>query len=217
VISNAVILIIAIFGLLLLILSCQRLFRARFLAAGGSAFTGSLLLAVAALLFVVSLNLRTYAQLTLERPVAEIVFEQRGPQTFNATLTQMPDGEIQMFVLSGDEWQLDARVLKWKGWANLFGLDAQYRLERVSGRYRDITQERTAERTVYPLAENPGLDLWQLTLDKPARLPFVDAVYGNAAYMPMSDGARYEVTISQTGLIARPVNAAAQQAAGTWK
>lgn len=216
-ISNAVILIIAIFGLLLLILACQRLFRARFLAAGGSAFTGSLLLAIAALLFVVSLNLRTYAQLTLERPVAEIVFEQRGPQTFNATLTQMPNGEIQMFVLSGDEWQLDARVLKWKGWANLFGLDAQYRLERVSGRYRDITQERTAERTVYPLAENPGVDLWQLTLDKPDRLPFVDAVYGNAAYMPMSDGARYEVTISQTGLVARPVNAAAQQAAGSWK
>lgn len=216
-ISDAVILIIAIFGLLLLMLSCQRLFRARFLAAGGSALTGSLLLAIAALLFVVSLNMHTYARLTHERPVAEIVFEQRGPQTFNATLTQVPNGEIQMFVLTGDEWQLDARVLKWKGWANLFGLDAQYRLERVSGRYRNIEQERTAERTVYALAENPGLDLWQLTLDKPDRLPFVDAIYGNAAYMPMSDGARYEVSITQTGLIARPVNAAAQQAAGSWK
>lgn len=216
-ISDAVILIIAIFGLLLLILACQRLFRARFLAAGGSAMMGSLLLAVAALLFVVSLNMHTYARLTHERPVAEIVFEQRGEQTFNATLTQVPNGEIQMFVLSGDEWQLDARVLKWKGWANLFGLDAQYRLERVSGRYRNIDQERTDERTVYALAENPGLDLWQMTLDKPDRLPFVDAVYGNAAYMPMSDGARYEVSITQTGLIARPVNAAAQQAAGSWK
>jgi hypothetical protein len=217
VISDAVILIIAIFGLLLLILACQRLFRARFLAAGGSAVMGALLLAVAALLFVVSLNLHTYARLTHERPVAEIVFEQRGPQTFNATLTQVPDGEIQMFVLSGDEWQLDARVLKWKGWANLFGLDAQYRLERVSGRYRNIEQERSDERTVYALAENPGMDLWQMTLDKPDRLPFVDAVYGNAAYMPMSDGARYEVSITQTGLIARPVNAAAQQAAGSWQ
>ncbi len=142
-ISDAVILIIAIFGLLLLILACQRLFRARFLAAGGSAMMGSLLLAVAAMLFVVSLNLHTYARLTHERPVAEIVFEQRGEQTFNATLTQVPNGEIQMFVLSGDEWQLDARVLKWKGWANLFGLDAQYRLERVSGRYRNIDQERS--------------------------------------------------------------------------
>lgn len=216
-ISDAVILVIAIFGTLLLILACQRLFRARFLAAGGSALMGSLLLAVAALLFVVSLNLHTYARLTLERPVAEIVFEQRGPQTFNATLTQVPNGEIKMFVLNGDEWQLDARVLKWKGWANLFGLDAQYRLERISGRYRNIDQERTAERSVYPLAEDRGLDLWQMTLDNPARMPFVDAVYGNAAYMPMSDGARYEVTISQTGLIARPVNAAAQQAAGSWK
>ncbi|MBM0107052.1 hypothetical protein JM946_20135 [Steroidobacter sp. S1-65] len=216
-ISDAVILVIAIFGLLLLILACQRLFRARLLAASGAGLTGALLLAVAALLFVVSLNLHTYARLTHERPVAEIVFQQRGPQSFNATLTQVPNGEIQMFVLSGDEWQLDARVLKWKGWANLFGLDAQYRLERVSGRYRNIDQERSAERTVYPLAENPGLDLWQLTLDHPSRLPFVDAVYGNAAYMPMSDGARYEVSITQSGLIARPVNAAAQQAAGSWR
>ncbi len=216
-ISDAVILIIAIFGLLLLILACQRLLRARFLAAGGSAVVGTLLLAVAALLFVVSLNLHTYARLTHERPVAEIVFEQRGPQIFNATLSQVPSGEIQMFVLQGDEWQLDARVLKWKGWANLVGLDAQYRLERVSGRYRDIEQERTGERTVYALAENPGLDLWKLTLDRPTLLPFVDAVYGNAAYMPMIDGARYEVSITQTGLIARPSNTAAQQAAGSWK
>lgn len=216
-ISDAVILVIAIFGLLLLILACQRLFRARLLAACGAGVTGALLLSVAAFLFVVSLNLHTYARLTHERPVAEIVFQQRGPKSFNATLTQVPNGEIQMFVLSGDEWQLDARVLKWKGWANLFGLDAQYRLERVSGRYRNIDQERSAERTVYPLAENPGLDLWQLTLDHPSRLPFVDAVYGNAAYMPMSDGARYEVSITQSGLIARPVNAAAQQAAGSWQ
>lgn len=216
-ISDAVVLIIALFGLLLLILACQRLFRARFIAAGGSALVGTVLLSVAALLFVVSLNLHTYSRLTHERPVAEIVFEQRGPQTYNATLSQVASGEIQMFVLQGDEWQLDARVLKWKGWANVIGLDAQYRLERVSGRYRDIEQERHGERTVYPLSENPGLDLWKMTLDHPTRLPFVDAVYGNAAYMPMIDGARYEVSITQTGLIARPSNAAAQQAAGSWK
>ena len=215
--SDAIALVLAIFGLLLLALACQRLLRARVLAAAGSALMGVLLLAAAALFFVVALNLHTYARLTHEKPVAEIVFEARGPQRYRATLSQAQDGEMQMFMLAGDEWQLDARVLKWKGWANLFGLDAQYRLERVSGRYRDINQERTGERTVYALAENPGLDLWQATLDHPTRLPFVDAVYGNAAYMPMSDGARYEVSVTQSGLIARPVNAAAQQAAGSWK
>jgi hypothetical protein len=215
--SDAIFIVIAVFGLLLIALACQRLFSRRFIAAGGSAFMGLLLLAIAAVTFVVSLNLHTYARLTHEQPVAEIVFEGRGPQHYRATLTQMPGGEMQMFVLAGDEWQLDARVLKWKGWANLLGLDAQYRLERVGGRYQDIDQERNDERTVYALSENPGVDLWKLSTEYPRWLPFVDAVYGSATYLPMADGARYEVTIGQSGLIARPINEAAEKAAGRWK
>jgi hypothetical protein len=215
--SNAITILIALFGLLLLALACQRLYRARFLAATGSALMGFLLLAVAGFLFVVSLNLHTYARLTHEKPVAEIVFEARGPQQFRATLAEVPSGEMQLFMLSGDEWQLDARVLKWRGWANLLGLDAQYRLERIGGRYRDIEQERNGVRTVYPLSENPGLDLWMLSTQYPRWLPFVDAVYGSATYMPMADGARYEISITQSGLIARPMNPAAETAAGSWR
>jgi hypothetical protein len=214
--SDAIVLLIAIFGLLLLALACQRLFRARFIAATGSGLMGVVLLAVAGLLFVVSLNLHTYNRLTHEQPVAEIVFEARGPQRYRATLAQVPSGEMQMFMLAGDEWQLDARVLKWKGWANLLGLDSQYRLERVSGRYRAIEQERNDERTVYALSENPGVDLWTLSTDYPRWLPFVDAVYGSATYLPMADGARYEVAITQSGLIARPMNETAKAAAGSW-
>jgi hypothetical protein len=215
--SDAVVIVIAIFGLLLLALACQRLLRARFLSAGGSAFAGVILLSAAAIAFLVSTNLHTYARLTHEEPVAEIVFEARAPQRFAATLTQVPSGEMQTFVLTGDEWQLDARVLKWRGWANLLGLDAQYRLERVSGRYRDIEQERHDERTVYPLSENPGIDLWTLSSQYPRWLPFVDAVYGSATYLPMADGARYQVSITQSGLIARPLNQAATSAASNWR
>ena len=211
--TDAIALVITIFGVLLLALACQRLLRARFIAATGSALAGTLLLVIAALTFVVSLNLHTYARLTHEQPVAEIIFEARGPQHYRATLTRVPDGEMQVFVLAGDEWQLDARVLKWKGWANLLGLDAQYRLERVSGRYRDIEQERHDERTVYDLSENPGVDLWALSTKYPRWLPFVDAVYGSATYMPIADNARYEISITQSGLIARPLNEAAGNAA----
>lgn len=213
--SEAVALVVAVFGGLLLILACQRLVRGRLLAAGGSLVMGVLLLAIAGLFFLVSMNLHTYARLTYERPVAEIVFEARGPQRYRATLMAMPEGQMQMFVLAGDEWQLDARVLKWKGWANLLGLDAQYRLERVSGRYRDIEQERHDERTVYGLSENPGVDLWRMSTQYPKWLPIVDAVYGSATYMPMADGARYQVSITQSGLIARPLNPAAESAAKT--
>jgi len=205
---------LALFGLVLLALACQRIYRARLIAGSGALLGGTALLALAGLLFVVSLNLRTYARLTYEAPVAELVFEKRGPRSYQLTMVRIPAGDLQIFMLEGDEWQLDARVLKWKGWATLLGLDAQYRLERLSGRYRDIEDERTAKRTVYPLTENPGLDLWNLATDHPDRLPFVDAVYGSATYLPMADGARYRVTLSQTGLLARPMNPAAAQAAG---
>lgn len=215
--SEAVAAVIGLFGLLLVALACQRLARARFLAASGSALTGLLLLAVAVVILIVSLNLHTYARLTYEQPVAEIVLESRGPQRYRAMLTKIPSGEMQMFILKGDEWQLDARVLKWKGWANLVGLDAQYRLERVSGRYRDVEQDRSAERTVYGLSENPGVDLWMLSTQYPKWFPFVDAMYGSATYLPMAEGARYEVKMTQSGLIARPVNEAASTAAGAWK
>lgn len=214
--SDAIALIFAGVGVLLVIVSCQRLLRAHFLQACGSGMLGLVLLGVAALTFVVSLNLHTYARLTREAPVAQIVFEARGEQRYRATLTQIPEGQIQVFMLSGDDWQLDARVLKWKGWANLLGLDAQYRLERISGRYRDIEQERRDERTVYALSHNPGLDLWDLSTRYPRWLPFVDAIYGSATYLPMAETARYEVLMTQSGLIARPINPAAQSAAGNW-
>jgi len=215
--SNLLALLIAVFGLLLLTLGVRRLTVARFFSAAGSFLGGALLLAIAGLLFAVSLNLQTYSRLTYESPVADLVFEGRGTQQYRATLAKIPAGDLQIFLLNGDEWQLDARVLKWRGWANLFGLNAEYRLERVSGRYRDVEQERHGPRSVYGLTENPGIDLWTLALQYPQRLPFIDSVYGSATYMPMADGARYRVSLTQSGLIARPLNEAAVTASRNWK
>jgi hypothetical protein len=212
--SDAIAIVIAAFGALLFILACQRLFRGRFIAAGATMLMSVVMLVVSALMFVVAINMQTYSRLTYERPIAQIVFEARGPQRYRATLTKIPGGDMQMLVLAGDEWQLDARVLKWKGWANVVGLDSQYRLERVSGRYRDIEMEKHAERTVYGLSDNPGADLWTLSTEYPKWLPFIDAVYGSATYLPMADGARYEVALTQSGLIARPVNQAAESVTG---
>lgn len=215
--TDAIALTLAGFGVVLLGLSIQRLRRARFLAAGSSALFGLLFLVIAGGFFIVALNLRTYARLTHEQPVAELVFEAKGPQSYQVIVTQVPSGSMQILQVSGDEWQMDARVLKWRGWANLLGLDAQYRLERFSGRYRDIEQERTAPRSVYPLAENPGVDIWTMAANKSRWVPFVDAVYGSATYLPMANGARYQVTMTQSGLLARPLNDAASQAVSGWQ
>src|SRR5262245_24271049 len=121
------------------------------------------------------------------------------------------------FELRGDEWQIDARVLKWRALGNLVGLDSVYRLERLSGRYGDITLERKAPRTVHALAGDPGADFWTVLRRYNEYIPLDDALYGSAAYVPMAEGAEYAVSVSQSGLVVRPGNDAARKAVGGWK
>jgi hypothetical protein len=168
-------------------------------------------------LLMVSLgtNLLTYQRLTRELPVATLTLHQAGPGYFAVDLATA-DGRYRALDLRGDEWQLDARILKWHGIATVLGLDTLYRLERLSGRYRDAEQQRNAPRTVHELAaEGGGLDPFVLA-ERVSWLPLVDAVYGNATYLPAADGASYAVTVSTTGLVARPLNEAARRAIAGW-
>jgi len=145
-----------------------------------------------------------------------VSFTRAGDAQFDARLTY-PSGETQNFALRGDEWQIDARVLKWRPLANIVGFDTAYRLERIAGRYSDIDRERTALRTVYALNPPDRVDVWALVRAWHRYVPWIDALYGSAVYLPMTDGALYEVVVTQSGLIGRPLNQAARQAVGNWR
>ncbi len=156
-----------------------------------------------------------YGRLIDEQLVSTIEFSQRAPEIYVARL--MIDGEQdRVFELKGDEWQMDARVVTWKPPATMLGLDPIYQLDRLSGRYSDIDEEMTEERTVHALSEELTLDVWRFARKYPMLAPGVDAHYGTATYLPMADGAKFEVTLTRTALIARPANEAAQQAIGNW-
>jgi hypothetical protein len=206
----------ALVGLLSLAWAIRRLRSGRFVAGTtGGAFSLVVLVAATSLGLLAG-NLVTYQRLTHEEPALEVTFTRSGERLFDALLTY-PAGERQRFVLRGDEWQIDARILKWHAFANILGFDAAYRFERISGRYNDVESERSAPRTVYPLASPDRIDAWELARRYRDWIPWIDAYYGSAAYLPMADGASFEVRVSQSGLTARPLNAAARQAIGSWR
>ena len=212
---EVIIFITAALGTLFLVLAIGRLRQRRLVSAGARGVTGAFFLVLAGLVGSIALNLLTYQRLTFEQPVATLAFSQMAPDQYQVLL-RTPDGRARLFTLEGDEWQLDARVLKWHGVANILGLDAQFRLERISGRYRAVEQAQAATPSLYGLSETRGVDLWAFSQDHPAWVPFVDAIYGSATYMPMAHQARFEVTMTQSGLIARPANPTAEQALGRW-
>ncbi len=209
--SAALILIATVF----LISSFRHLRRGRLLRASSAFVFGSVSVSMGAMGLLVLISYTGYERLVEEQPVAAIEFTHHGPNEFMARL--MIEGQLDRILpLRGDEWQLDARIVSWRGPATVLGLDPVYRLERISGRYADIERERISARSVHSLSGERALDLWSLARSFPALMPGVDAYYGTATFLPMADGARYGVTLSRDALIARPLNLPAEQALGRW-
>jgi hypothetical protein len=181
--------------------------RRRFACAHrGMWFLAFVLLAV--LLAGSGLALRGYGLLTAEAPVAHVQARQLGPQWFGVRL-DFPDGTHQSAQLRGDEWQLDAHVIKWAPRAVALGAQPLFRVDRLSGRYHDAQQAQTTLPSVVALDADSVVDLWHLKQRFPRWLPWIDADYGSAAFLPLVDGGTYKVTISPLGgLVARPADEA---------
>ena len=190
--------------------------RGRVLRAGahtlGCAACGGAL-AIAAILLVSYVG---YERLTSEQVVAKLHFSRVAPFEFRARVA-VEGQRDRFFLLTGNEWQIDARVVAFTPPATLLGLDPIYRLERLSGRYTDVNDEREGLRTVHALSAAPALDVWSIARKVPPLMPGVDAYYGTATYVPMADGAEFDVSLSRDALIARPVNPAAEAAVGNWR
>ncbi len=214
-IGAAVLVILAGIGLVWFFSGLTRLLHGRIFNGPGRSLVGLVLMLVVAFVTLLALDLHTYFALSHEQLVASVRFNAIAPQYFHARLTDA-SGRVIQTDLHGDEWQLDARVIKWSGFATLLGLQTRYRLERLSGRYRDVAQERDAVHSAIALAPDTWLDSWTLMQRYARWLPWVDASYGSATYLPMVDGGEFQVTLSTTGLIARPENAVAQQATARW-
>ena len=212
---TALIILFALVGILLLFGAVRLLRRRRVLGGVLNGATALVLILLSVGAALIAANLRTYQRLTFEQSAGELQFTRTGEREFNAVLTY-PSGERANFALRGDEWQIDARVLKWHAFANLVGFDTVYRLERIGGRYTRIEDERAQARTVYALNPPQRIDPWELAHRYRSWLTWLDAIYGSATFLPMADGALYEIKVSQSGLIARPLNQAARDAVGGW-
>ncbi len=187
----------------------RRLFASLYWSSGlGMASLGLLLLAVAS-------NIYTYHRLTAEILVADIQIKQTAPNSYDLLLTEIGKQPLS-FEIIGDEWQLDARFLRWRSWATLLGKDPMLRLERISGRYSDIEQAKEAQRSLYALNPHPGLDVWKYAREYADWLPFIDAYFGSSVYMPLTADGHYKVIATDSGLLVRAVNVPAKKAVNDW-
>ncbi|MEO5596780.1 MAG: hypothetical protein ABIQ97_06485 [Lysobacteraceae bacterium] len=195
---------------ILLLLIALLLFAAARRVRGGGRFVravfGLLFLLLASGLGVLALALHNYFHIADDVPVAHLSMTQLGPQHFTVTLNPV-SGTPRTLDMHGDQWEVQARVIRWKLPAQLAGLPPLYQLERIQGRYRDIVAERESPRSVEALNADALFDMWTLKHRFPGWLGFIDADYGSGAYLPMIDGGRFDLYLNtRGGLIAKPAD-----------
>ncbi len=196
-------------GALLLLSGIGALLRLRPIRFVSRTIFGLLLLAVGALAATIAIGTHGYTALTREEIAATLLVQPTGPQRFSATV-RYPDLREVKFELAGDEVYVDAQILKWKPMANVFGLHTAYELDRIAGRYRSIDHERSAPRTVFSLARDKPLDLFDLRQRYTFLAPLLDAEYGSASYVSVSRPAEIELRVSTTGLLMREIKPVGQ-------
>ena len=192
-------------GAIFLIAGLRSLMRARPWRFAIRTLTGLVLLTLGGLAGAISVGMTGYSALTREEVAAFIVVRPLGPQRYAATF-RIPARPEVTFELAGAEIYVDAHVLKWTPMANMLGLHTVYELDRVTGRYRDVIQERSKERTVYSLADQNPVDLFGLRRRYTFLAPLLDAEYGSGTFVPVTKPAEFEVRVSTTGLLIRDVN-----------
>jgi hypothetical protein len=191
-------------GFILIITGFVALIRARVGSFTLQTLLALLLLASGALSGMIALGIQGYQTLTREEIAAYISVSPIAKQRFAATF-KYPDGRTESFIIAGDEIYIDAHILKWQPLANLIGLHTAYELDRVGGRYRDIEQERAAERTLKSLSQDKVVNLFKLRQLYTILAPLLDAKYGSATFIPVMQPAELELRVSTSGLLIREI------------
>lgn len=177
--------------------------------------TGFAFIAASGVFALATVDIFSYRQLE-QGAVATLNFDALGAQHFRVLLVDA-EGNESRYELRGDQWQLDARVINGGDTLAWLGATSAYRLDRLGGRYYALEKESQTEPAAHALATSVSIvDVWQW-LQQWHGSEWIDTRYASVNFMPMADGALYEVSLSHAGLSARPLNDRAQEAVNRWK
>jgi len=194
----------SLLAILLLLVALKLLISRGWFLAWLKGCVGVGLVLASLVLVVVTLDLFSYGQVEHKRPLATVSISEQGNQLYNLELVDA-DGKVQNLEMAGDQWQLDVRVLSIGGFSS-------FKLDKLSGRYLSLEQNDKDIQTRHVLWANSVGGFWLLIDGLVKQLPFAAESLEKVAYVPMTDGAIYQVYLDGSELEIVATNAQAKLA-----
>lgn len=132
---HGVALTLAAFAVVSALLAWSRRLARRRAAALGHLVLSATCAALAVAAGSLAATMDAYPRLVADRPIAEVRFDASGSGRHRAMVLHLPDGRVQVLELTGDQWRVTARTLRWQDWVARLGAPPRGGLERIeSGR-----------------------------------------------------------------------------------
>jgi hypothetical protein len=151
--------------------------------------------------FIQSYTAFTHRELAAEVYCAPMNGAKDEMMIWLVTFQSPTTGCVSHHRLRGQEWAIEGHILKWDSWLNFVGLHTMYKLTRVRGRYLRAEDESSKPATAYSLVENEEDPRWRWLYEYGARLPFVNAVYGNTVFTFPSDTRTFRIYVTTSGFM----------------
>jgi hypothetical protein len=165
-----------------------------------------LLISVSLAMLFLGAFIQSYTAFT-QRELAATVHCTSVPGTGDTMILELVTHEsptlahISRYRLRGQQWSVEGHILKWDDWLNFLGLRTMYKLTRVRGRYLRANDEMNKPATVYSLVANEDDPRWRWLYEYGARLPFVQAVYGNTVFSFPSETKTFDIYVTTSGFM----------------
>ena len=146
---------------------------------------------------------RAFGSFAGETLVATVTTQRTAPNEFLLTYRPaQPSGEAgaRTVSLRGDQWMISGGIVKWHPWLTALGLPSYQKPLRLAGQSSRAKSTGNAPAAAVEL--EPGVDrIWEWLYRVDPYLPFVEAVYGSAAYVYVEPDRIQEVYVTPSGYL----------------
>ena len=204
---------VGLIAVAILLLAIKLLANSRWVAGFVRGLSGFAAIAIAALLGLSAQDIVTFPSLVANQTVMTVSFHRTSPKHFSVEI-QDTNGKLKPSTIEGDEWQLSVRMFHWAPLFKAVGFRSGYQVESIQSRYLATSGHEGAQEMTATLREQENMvDVWSFVHSHEGIVPGVSAVMTSPGFLPLADGAIFEIQLSGTELVSNPMNDAAKNAA----
>lgn len=147
-------------------------------------------------------SFRNYKNFTYNKPIFSVSCPIKEDNWFVLQINPLDNGEKsepRFYRLNGQQFVLEGHIVKWENFFVALGMKPLYQLTRLTGRYISIDEEKSKERSVYQIEEEPFV--WSFLMRHGEKIPGIDAVYGASSFKGVEENKKFTVEITHNAFV----------------